>query len=279
MKFPDLYIIGIPIYVLFGTLEWYYVTRKNKQFFAGRDAMINIALFVSGSLIGLIIGGTIFFVWRLLYAHRIFDLQYTPYIFVLIFFVEDFVMYCNHRLQHTIRYLWEMTHVVHHSSEDYNLSTALRNGWMRPFGGLWILWGLLCWIGFPPELVVFQTGVSRIYQFFTHTQQISKLPSWFEFIFVTPSHHRVHHARNEIYIDKNYGGILIIWDRMFGTFQEELQEVPVEYGILAEVDTHSIVDVNFRGLRNIFQDMRRYGIKTLLYPPGWKPDKQKVENT
>ena len=140
----------------------------------------------------------------------------------------DFCYYWFHRCSHVISILWA-SHAVHHQSEDYNLSTALRQtstGFL--FG--WIFYLPLFLIGMPFEVFVTANAIDLIYQFWVHTQHIDRM-GWFDRVFVTPSNHRVHHAQNEIYIDKNYGGILIIWDRLFGTFQEELEEDPVVFGV------------------------------------------------
>ena len=112
-------------------------------------------------------------------------------------------------------------HVNHHSSQHYNLSTALRQTWTGGIAGTWVLWLPLAFLGFPPAMIAIQKGISLVYQYWIHTEAIRRLPRWFEAVFNTPSHHRVHHARNPRYLDRNYAGILIIWDRLFGTYQPE----------------------------------------------------------
>ncbi len=169
--------------------------------------------------------------WHWLYEHRVFNIEVTALSFVILFFAEDYVFYIKHRIQHRVNYFRAVTHVVHHSSNEFNLWTSMRTGIFNPLSGLWMFWGLLCFLGFPPAMMIFQAGISRIYQGFTHTETVHRLPAIIEFFFVTPSHHRVHHARNEIYLDKNYGGILIIWDRLFGSFQEERADEPCDYGV------------------------------------------------
>ncbi len=136
--------------------------------------------------------------------------------YVVLFLADDFAYYWFHRIHHEVRVFWA-SHVVHHSSQHYNLSTALRQTW-TPMTAL-PFWAGLALLGFQPWMILTQQAISLIYQFWIHTERIGRLPAPIEYVFNTPSHHRVHHGSNEIYLDRNYGGILIIWDRLFGTFQ------------------------------------------------------------
>ena len=145
---------------------------------------------------------------------------------VILFFADDLAFYWYHRTSHVVRVFWA-SHVVHHSSEHYNLSTALRQPWV-PMTAL-PFWLPLCLLGYKPWMIVLAQSWNLIYQFGIHTERIGTLPRPIEFIFNTPSHHRVHHGANEIYLDRNYGGILIIWDRLFGSFQGETERV--RYGL------------------------------------------------
>ncbi len=149
-------------------------------------------------------------------------------LWVVAILAYDFCYYWAHRYGHEISILWA-AHAVHHQSEDYNLSTALRQT-STSFLSAWIFYVPLFLLGMPFEVFVTANAIDLIYQFWVHTQHVDKL-GWFDRIFVTPSNHRVHHAQNEIYIDRNYGGILILWDRLFGTFQEELDDEPVVFGV------------------------------------------------
>ena len=152
--------------------------------------------------------------------------------YVLLFFADDLAYYWFHRVHHEVRVFWA-SHVVHHSSQHYNLSTALRQTW-TPMTAL-PFWAPLALLGFAPWMILTQLAISLIYQFWIHTERVKKLPAPFEFFFNTPSHHRVHHGANEVYLDRNYGGILIIWDRIFGTFQGETER-PV-YGLTQNIRT------------------------------------------
>ena len=170
---------------------------------------------------------------------------------------------------------WWATHVNHHSSQHYNLSTALRQTWTGGVAGTWALWLPLSFLGFPPAMVLIQKGISLVYQYWIHTEAIRRLPKPFEAVLNTPSHHRVHHARNPRYLDKNYAGILIIWDRMFGTFQPELDAEACRYGLVHNLGTFNIVRVAFHEWIGIAQDIVRqpqHILGWLFGPPGWSPD-------
>ncbi|MEA2346852.1 MAG: hypothetical protein QOG62_639 [Thermoleophilaceae bacterium] len=192
--------------------------------------------------------------------------------YVLLFFADDLAYYWFHRVSHEVRVFWG-SHVVHHSSEHFNLSTALRQTWVpMTYVPFWIPLALL---GFAPWMILLQQSVSLIYQFWIHTERIKKMPRWFEAIFNTPAHHRVHHGANQQYLDKNYAGILIIWDRMFGTFEPE--EERVRYGLTKNIGTFNPVRAAFHEYIAIWNDVRgatnwhdRMGY--MFGGPGWQPD-------
>lgn len=179
-----------------------------------------------------------------LYQFRLFDIEMTALTVLALFIGQDFFYYWFHRASHHIRWMWA-SHVTHHSSERLNFSTAFRQSLTYPISGMWVFWLPLAWIGFDPKLVVLVVGINLAYQFFVHTQAVRRLPRPIEFVFNTPSHHRVHHARNDAYIDRNFGGVLIIWDRLFGTFVPEDDHNPCEYGITRPVDTHNPIRLTF----------------------------------
>ncbi|MFI5954536.1 sterol desaturase family protein [Cryptosporangium sp. NPDC051539] len=193
------------------------------------------------------------------------------WVWVLLFFADDFAYYWYHRTHHEIRILWA-SHVVHHSSERYNLSTALRQPW-TPFTAL-PFWLPLAAIGIPPWMIFFQQSVNLIYQFFLHTERVDRMPRWFEAVMNTPSHHRVHHGTQAMYLDRNYGGILILWDRLFRTFEPE--GVRVVYGLTKNVGTYNPVKVAFGEYAAIGRAVRaatcwRHRLGHLLRGPGWAP--------
>jgi sterol desaturase/sphingolipid hydroxylase (fatty acid hydroxylase superfamily) len=190
---------------------------------------------------------------------------------VLLFFADDFLYYCYHRSHHEVRVLWA-SHVVHHSSERYNFSTALRQPW-TPFTAL-PFWIPLALIGMPPWMIMLQISINLLYQFFLHTERVDRLPRWFEWVFNTPSHHRVHHGSQTPYLDRNYGGILILWDRLFRTFEPERERVV--YGLTTNIDTFNPVRVAFGEYGALGRDLRaarswRDRAGHLLRPPGWTP--------
>jgi len=194
-----------------------------------------------------------------------------PLTWVALFVADDFVYYWYHRTHHTIRVFWA-SHVVHHSSEFYNLSTALRQPW-TPFSSL-PFWLPLAFLGFSPWMILLQQSVSLVYQFFIHTERIDRLWRPIELVMNTPSHHRVHHGSNDVYLDKNYGGILIVWDRVFGSFEPEGERV--RYGLTTNIATYNPVRVATHEFAAIWQDVRRAATWRdragyLLRGPGWAP--------
>jgi sterol desaturase/sphingolipid hydroxylase (fatty acid hydroxylase superfamily) len=183
---------------------------------------------------------------------------------------EDFCYYWYHRAGHEVRLFWA-SHVNHHSSRHYNLSTALRQSWTTPFTG-WVFWVPMLLGGFPVELVLLQKGISLLYQYWIHTELIGRMGP-LEWVMNTPSHHRVHHGRNLRYLDRNYGGIFIIWDRLFGTFQVE--DEPVEYGLIHNLESHNPVVIAMHEWWAIGRDIAARpaaALSLLFHPPGWAPD-------
>lgn len=190
---------------------------------------------------------------------------------VVLFFAFDFLYYLDHRFHHVVRIGWA-THVVHHSSQHFNLSTALRQPW-TPFTQT-LFFAPLAVVGFPPAAIALMSAIDLLYQFWIHTERINRLPKPIEFIFNTPSHHRAHHGADEIYLDTNYGGILIIWDRLFGTFQPELQRPT--YGLTKNLETFNPLHVAFHEWTAIGHDVRHAGnwrerLGYMFGPPGWQP--------
>jgi sterol desaturase/sphingolipid hydroxylase (fatty acid hydroxylase superfamily) len=183
----------------------------------------------------------------------------------------DAVYYWDHRAGHEIRLLWA-SHVVHHSSQKYNLSTALRQTWTGEYTVLFFL--PIALIGVPVELVLASWSLNLLYQFWIHTEAIDKLPRWFEYVFNTPSHHRVHHGSQQQYLDRNYGGVLIVWDRLFGTFEPEVERV--RYGLTTNLTTSNPFRVATHEYAAIWRDLRgtpswRHRAGYLLHGPGWAP--------
>ncbi len=193
------------------------------------------------------------------------------YTWVIAIFGVDLLYYAYHRIAHRVRLIWA-THQAHHSSEYFNFATALRQKWNN--SGEILMWIPLPLLGLPPWMVFFSWSLNLIYQFWVHTERIGKLPRPFEFVFNTPSHHRVHHGMDKVYLDKNYGGIFIIWDRLFGSFQPELFRP--HYGLTKQVDTFNIWNLQTREYVAIARDWRsanrlRDRLGYVFGPPGWAP--------
>ncbi|HAV1339089.1 TPA: sterol desaturase family protein [Vibrio parahaemolyticus] len=192
-----------------------------------------------------------FYLW--MFDWRLFDIEMSVSAFLLLMLLQDFFYYWFHRASHRIRWMWA-AHVVHHSSERMNFSTAFRQSLMYPLAGMWLFWLPLVIIGFDPKWVVFVVLLNLGLQFFVHMQSIRSLGP-LEWVFNTPSHHRVHHGINRQYIDKNYAGVLIIWDRMFGTFEPEIETV--RYGISKPVNSFNPIKVTFAEWKDMFNEVRR----------------------
>jgi len=210
--------------------------------------------------------------YAFLYSHRLFEIGSGPGASVLLLFAEDFTYYAWHRASHEVRFMWA-AHVNHHSSQSYNLSTALRQSWTTPFTvPLFYFW--LPLIGFRPEMLLTQISVSLIYQYWVHTELIGKLGP-LEWILNTPSHHRVHHGANVEYLDRNHGGIFIVWDRLFGTFEPE--RARVVYGLTKNIETFAPLRIAFHEWAALVADVRaartlRDRLGYVFRPPGWSAD-------
>jgi sterol desaturase/sphingolipid hydroxylase (fatty acid hydroxylase superfamily) len=276
--FFDVTRVAIPLYVLGILIELVairYWQRKGE--FETRDAFTSLLMgagnVVAGLLLGFVSVTALLWVWQF----RFLDLGLHWWVFVVAFVFDDLRYYCYHRIAHRVRWVWA-EHVNHHSSQHYNLTTALRQSWTGQMTGMFVLQVPMVLLGFHPAVIAFVYGFNLIYQFWIHTEAIDKLPRPIEFIFNTPSHHRVHHATNPRYLDANYAGTLIIWDRMFGTFVEELPEDMPRYGIVKNVGTFNPVRVAFHEWVGMFKDVFSSGLtlrQRLMYmtaPPGWSHD-------
>jgi len=276
-EFPNLILYAIPFFILAMLVELVYTVKHHIQSYEPKDAFASIGMGLGNVLLGFLSKAMVLAAFFYIYEHfRFFTIPLTWWSFILIIFADDFTYYWYHRVSHECRFFWA-SHVIHHSSQHYNLSTALRQTWSGSFFSF-IFWLWMPLIGFHPAMIILTMSISLLYQFWIHTEAIHKLPKWFEAVMNTPSHHRVHHGSNPIYLDRNHAGILIIWDKMFGTFQPELKDEKVVYGLVKNIHTYNLIKIAFFEWVYMFKDAFT-GKKTLkqrlLYlikPPGWKHD-------
>ena len=242
--FPNIILYAIPFFILAMLLELYVTAKQNINTYEAKDSFSSIAMGLGNVFLGFLSKALVLLVFVWIYDNfRIFTIPVAWWSFILLFFADDFSYYWFHRISHECRLFWA-SHVVHHSSQHYNLSTALRQTWSGGFY-TFIFWVWLPLLGFHPGMILFQMSVSLLYQFWIHTETIDKMPKWFEAAMNTPSHHRVHHGSNPIYLDRNHAGILIIWDKIFNTFQPELVEEKVNYGLTKNIHTFNPIKIAF----------------------------------
>jgi len=259
-----------PVFLGLILLEaWYWRTRRPDAY-SLRDTLANACLALMHQVADALAWAVVIGLYYAVYAHRLFDLPTSAWTFAALFVGQDFFYYWFHRASHRIRWLWA-SHVTHHSSERLNLSTAFRQSLTYPVSGMWVFWLPLAWLGFEPTHIVAVVAINLAFQFFVHTQAIGKL-GWLEHVFNTPSTHRVHHARNARYIDRNYAGVLVLWDKLFGTYVAEDPGVPCEYGIVVPVRTYNPIRLVFHEWAAMFRDAvraggTRRGLAQLVCPP------------
>ena len=271
----DLIALAVPFFLLSIAIEWSWGRWCGRDTYRLTDAVSSLTL---GGLsqarrfVALGVGGAV-------YAWLVSLTPFTTWTtegwqaWLIAFVLYDLCYYCSHRAGHEVKLFWA-AHVVHHQSEDYNLSTALRqtsSGFL--FG--WIFYTPLFFIGVPAEMMVTVGALNLIYQFWVHTEHVGEL-GWFEYVFVSPSNHRVHHARNACYLDRNYGGVFIVWDRLFGSYQRELPSEPCVYGITKPIRSWSPMEAWLHVYRDMASDMWRTRswsdrLRVPFSHPAWQP--------
>ncbi len=215
-------------------------------------------------------------VFHFAWEHRLFTVTLNSALMVFLLFIgQEFCYYWYHRASHRIRFFWA-THAVHHSPNQMSLASAYRLGWTGKITGSAVFFAPLVWLGVRPEVVLATLSANLLYQFWLHNDWMPKL-GWLEYVFNTPSAHRVHHASNIDYLDANYGGVLIIFDRLFGTYVEERADEPVRYGLVHPSTTANPIVNQFEHWVSLFRDMAKsakpwHVIGYLMMPPGWEPD-------
>jgi sterol desaturase/sphingolipid hydroxylase (fatty acid hydroxylase superfamily) len=273
----DLAMWAIPIYLLAIAIEAWLSWRRGLGRYKPSDTLASLSMLVTAGLVELL--PRLLAVYLMIWLHDISPLRDVVgrqwWAWVLLFFLDDFTYYWFHRCNHEVRFMWA-GHVNHHSSQYYNLGTALRQGvGERLYKFAFWMW--LPLLGFDPAMIITMVGISLFYQFWIHTEAVDRLPGWIEAVFNTPSHHRVHHGSNDRYLDRNHGGILIIWDRLFGTFSPELDSEPVRFGLTSNIESDHPWVVLSHEYRAIWRDLQRADNwqqrwRYLLYAPGWSHD-------
>ena len=269
----NIMIFAIPVFFILIGVELLIERKHRAKWYRLNDAMSNISCGISQQVSGVFMKSIGLLAYVLLYENfRFFDIPNTWWSYLLLFVGIDCLYYFFHRYCHEINIFWG-THVVHHQSEDYNLSVALRQSAFQSLISS-VFYLPLAVLGFDPIPFLLLNTLQTLYQFWIHTEAIRKMPSWFEFVFNTPSHHRVHHGRNPEYIDKNHGGTLILFDRIFGTFQEE--KAPVVYGVTKPLSTWNPIWANFDYYKTLWQEFSLVKgfankFRLLIEKPGWRP--------
>lgn len=278
LSYPDVVSLSVPLFVLAIVIELVFIKLKGRGGrYETRDALTSLLMGAGNVAVGIALGFVVwgFFSW--LWAYRIADLGTSVWVVALAFVLDDLRYYWVHRFGHRVRWVWA-SHVNHHSSQHYNLTTALRQTWTGHLTMMMVLSAPMILLGFHPAMILFVGGVNLIYQFWIHTEAITKMPKWFEAVMNTPSHHRVHHGRNARYLDANYAGVFIIWDKWFGTFVPETDAEKVEYGLVNNLGTFNPLRVAFHEWLGLLRDVFQPGITLrdrFMYafaPPGWSHD-------
>lgn len=274
---PNPIYFAIPAFVALVIAEMVYARATGKAQYEPRDTAASLIMGLGNTVSGVLLGGVALVWFSFLEPFALYDFGWAWWVFVLAFVLDDFVYYWSHRFAHTVRWWWA-DHVIHHSSQHYNLSTALRQPWLSPLTLKFIFFGSwLVLLGFPPAMIAFVGALNLIYQFWIHTETVGKMWAPIEWVMNTPSHHRVHHATNPRYLDRNYAGVFIIWDRMFGTFEPERADEPCRYGIVRNLGTYNPIKICLHEWLGIIKDVRRSksvgeALGYWLGPPGWSPD-------
>ena len=275
----DLSAFAVPLYLAAVLIEAVWVKRRGLDWYRGADTFASLSMGVLAILVEILprLAALYVMVW----LHSISPLrdvvQFQWWAWLLLFLLDDFTYYWFHRSNHEIRLFWA-GHVNHHSSQYLNFATALRQGVGERIHKF-AFWLWLPLLGFDPAMIITMISLSLFYQFWIHTRSVGKLHPWFEYVFNTPSHHRVHHASNVRYLDRNHGGVLIIWDRLFGTFSEERDDEPVIYGLTTNLNSDNPLWVAVHEYVNLWRDVRRADSwrdrwRYLLRAPGWSHDGQ-----
>ena len=269
-----IYTVGLPIAFGLILLEALFSAWKNKGYYHKGDSFGTLGLFIGNTLMVVLTKGIIFSFYLFLFQYNLFnisDILPSWAVWIAAFFLIDFTYYWYHRASHRVRFLWAI-HMNHHSSEEMNFLVAFRQAWFGPISKV-PFFCLLPLFALDPTITIVAGALATLFGVLGHTQIVDKLGP-LEWLFNTPSHHRVHHGKNPEYIDKNYGNLFIIWDKLFGTFEPEV--APVVFGITDNVKTFNPVKITFRDWITLYQDVKgassvKEAWQYVWNPPGWKP--------
>ena len=260
-------------FMLFALLEMRWLHRRAEagRGYDWRESGASTAIALGNALIRPFTAALLLPLFDFVHEHRLFDWKLDAARFALLLVAVDFVYYGFHRANHRVRWLWA-THSVHHSTTRFNLSAAYRLGWTDLLAGAWLFVLGFVWLGVPPAAATGAFVLNLAFQFFLHTEAVGRLGP-LEWIFNTPTHHRVHHACNESLLDKNFGGVLIVWDRLFGTYATTPEHEALRFGLGHTSVIHNPLRIAFGEWRRLLADMRKAGslrraVRQALAPPG-----------
>jgi sterol desaturase/sphingolipid hydroxylase (fatty acid hydroxylase superfamily) len=273
-QLPDLIHLAIPAFIGLLVLEAALDAVMRRELYEFKDTAASLTMGVGNVLLGLVNKAMVFAIFTAVHRFAIFKIGYQWWAWLVLFFADDFTYYWFHRVSHECRLFWA-SHVVHHSSQRYNLGTALRQTWTGGFMSF-VFWLWLPLVGFPPVMVLTMQAISLLYQFWIHTELVKNM-GLLEWVLNTPSHHRVHHGSNQQYLDRNHAGALIIWDRMFRTFEPEGEKVV--YGLTKNIISYNPLRIAFHEWIDIWNDVRyamnwKQRLAAVLGRPGDKHGKQ-----
>ena len=263
------------VYAIVIGLEILISNYQHKKVYTWKETITTVMLSILNGLLDLAVRGGYLLLMSYIFGYRLMDLTHSFWYWALLFVLIDFQFYWLHRVEHFCRLFWA-AHVTHHSAEHMNFSVGFRASLMRPLYDFFFFLPI-AWLGFSPLDILLMYSICQIWSVFLHTELIGKL-GWLEYLFMTPSHHRVHHGSNNRYLDRNMGMVLIVWDRLFHTFQRELsadEYEPIRYGLTKPLHDQGLVNVVSREWINIWNDVRKPGItwkqkfKYVFGRPGW----------
>lgn len=266
---------AIPAFIVLVLVEMAWARRHARDTYEPRDTTTSLLLGLGNTVAAALTAGLVLAAAEWLSAFRLATLGWGWWVWIAAFVLDDFNYYWAHRFGHRVRWFWA-SHVNHHSSQHYNLSTALRQTWT---GFIALSFAFRIWpalLGVPPAMLLAVAGINLIYQFWIHTEAVRRLPRWFEAVMNTPSHHRVHHATHPAYLDRNYAGVFIVWDRLFGTFAPERDDLPMRYGLVQQLGSFNLLWAAFHEWTAMLRDFARapwrHKLSYLWREPGWSHD-------